>query len=232
MSRGTPISPHPRAGSQAPPVTVAVVDDVDIIAAGLRAAFNGRSSAHLVRFDDPAVERVDVALVDPFDDAGFDADAVARLLRDPRVGRVVVYTWALDRDRVSLALAAGAHGCLSKRLGLDRLRGALLRIAAGDRLVADLPGERTGSTSVQRAGTLDAVERLSARELEMVELIARGLSNQEIAARLYLSINSVKTYIRAAYRKLGVESRSQAILWAFGHGLSGGWDADRLHGAA
>ena len=60
---------------------------------------------------------------------------------------------------------------------------------------------------------------LSARERDVLELIAAGLSNQEIAERLYVSINSVKTYIRAAYRKIGVERRSQAVVWAVQHGL-------------
>ena len=60
---------------------------------------------------------------------------------------------------------------------------------------------------------------LSARESEMLTFIARGLSNQEIAERAYLSINTVKTYIRTAYRKIGVASRSQAVGWALRNGL-------------
>ena len=60
---------------------------------------------------------------------------------------------------------------------------------------------------------------LSARESEVLCLIAQGLSNQEIADRAYLSINSVKTYIRSAYRKIGVERRTQAVLWATRNGL-------------
>lgn len=55
---------------------------------------------------------------------------------------------------------------------------------------------------------------LTHREREIVSLIARGYSNQEIAAELYLSINSVKTYIRSAYRRIGVERRTQAVVWA------------------
>ena len=54
----------------------------------------------------------------------------------------------------------------------------------------------------------------------MVALIAQGVSNQEIAQRSYLSINSVKSYIRAAYRKMGVDSRTKAVLWGMEHGLT------------
>ena len=60
---------------------------------------------------------------------------------------------------------------------------------------------------------------LSQRESEIVALIAQGLSNAEVASRAYLSINSVKTHIRSAYRKMGVASRTQAVLWATEHGF-------------
>ncbi|WP_345520958.1 response regulator transcription factor [Nocardioides conyzicola] len=60
---------------------------------------------------------------------------------------------------------------------------------------------------------------LTGREVQVLALIAEGLTNQEIADRVYISINSVKTYIRAAYRKVGVNSRSQAAIWAMQHGI-------------
>ena len=60
---------------------------------------------------------------------------------------------------------------------------------------------------------------LTVREAEIIALITQGLSNQEIAERSYLSINSVKTYIRTAYRKIGVERRAQAVLWGIKHGF-------------
>jgi DNA-binding CsgD family transcriptional regulator len=60
---------------------------------------------------------------------------------------------------------------------------------------------------------------LTARESEVLALITQGLSNQEIAERTYLSINSVKTYIRTGYRKIGVGRRSQAVAWGMRHGF-------------
>jgi DNA-binding CsgD family transcriptional regulator len=69
------------------------------------------------------------------------------------------------------------------------------------------------------AGTLQANHGLSRRESEMLHLITCGLSNQEIADSLYLSINSVKTYIRSAYRKIDVTRRSQAVAWSVRRGL-------------
>jgi len=61
---------------------------------------------------------------------------------------------------------------------------------------------------------------LTGREEEMLRMISQGYSNKEIAATLYLSINSVKTYIRSAYRKIGIERRAQAVIWGINEGLS------------
>jgi DNA-binding CsgD family transcriptional regulator len=94
------------------------------------------------------------------------------------------------------------------------------------------PGERV----VRRGHDWPGAEHgLTARESEIVALIARGLSNRDIAERSYLSINSVKTYIRTAYRKVGVTRRAQAVVWGMQHGLEpdrqrsvAGADAPRL----
>jgi DNA-binding CsgD family transcriptional regulator len=61
---------------------------------------------------------------------------------------------------------------------------------------------------------------LSPREAEIIALIARGLTNQEIAERAHVTINSIKSYIRSAYRKIGVERRTQAVLWAMANGFA------------
>ena len=63
------------------------------------------------------------------------------------------------------------------------------------------------------------VAELTQRELDVVTMVTRGCSNREIAAHLGLSLNSVKTYIRTAYRKIGAERRTQAVLWGIEHGL-------------
>ncbi|WP_246060593.1 response regulator transcription factor [Nocardioides dongxiaopingii] len=69
----------------------------------------------------------------------------------------------------------------------------------------------------------DPVEDLSERELQVLHLITNGRTNQEIVETLYLGMNTVKTYIRTAYRKIGVESRTQAVLWGVHHGLLEGY---------
>ena len=86
-------------------------------------------------------------------------------------------------------------------------------------------------TTLREAATGDAVRErevyatefggvLSAREADVIALVSQGLSNQEISAELFLGINTIKTYIRTAYRKMGVKSRSQAVLWGLERGMA------------
>ena len=113
-------------------------------------------------------------------------------------------------------MAAGASGYLSKVLTGPVIVKALERIMAGERVI--LTGDH--ETSVDGAGDWPGRSAgLSPREAEIMALIARGLSNQEIAERAHVTINSIKTYIRSAYRKIGVERRTQAVLWAVANGF-------------
>jgi DNA-binding NarL/FixJ family response regulator len=122
---------------------------------------------------------------------------------------------------VEQAIAGGACGYLSKVLTGPEVVAALRRVVAGE--VVILTGDN--ETSVGGAGDWPGRSvGLSPREAEVIALIAQGLRNQEIADRVYLSINSIKTYVRSAYRKMGVRSRSEAIIWA----LDNGFKPDRL----
>jgi DNA-binding NarL/FixJ family response regulator len=119
------------------------------------------------------------------------------------------------------AVAAGARGYLSKVLTGPEIVAALERVMNGEIVI--LPGDN--ETSVDGAGDWPGrAAGLTPREAEILALITQGLTNQEIADRVYLSINSVKTYIRTAYRRIGVERRSQAVLW----GVANGFEPDQL----
>ena len=128
----------------------------------------------------------------------------------------MIYSWNLDSRLIEDTIARGASGYLTKVLTGPQVVAALRRVMAGETVVitgdhessvggeGDWPGRRVG---------------LSSREAEVLALIAQGLSNEDIARRAYLSINSIKTYIRSCYRKINVTSRSQAVLWAVDHGF-------------
>jgi DNA-binding NarL/FixJ family response regulator len=88
------------------------------------------------------------------------------------------------------------------------------------------------SASEQRVHRLGEDVGLSARGVRVLSLVAQGLSNDEIAARDYLSVNTVNSYIRSAYRKIGVRSRTQAVVWAIQHGFGTDHDPTAFRGAA
>jgi NarL family two-component system response regulator LiaR len=164
----------------------------------------------------PVSQPVDIALFDTFAQHPEAGPGVADLLADPSVGRVVVYTWNLETRFLDGSLHGDVSAYLSKTLPADDLVAALRAVHAGERLVvtdpADLPAAG-GDWPGRQAG-------LTAREAEVVALITQGLSNAEIAVRASLSINSVKTYIRSSYRKMGVSSRTNAVLWGLEHGFA------------
>ncbi|MGZ5403329.1 MAG: response regulator transcription factor [Nocardioides sp.] len=132
----------------------------------------------------------------------------------PHGGRLVTYTWNPRPDLVELTLASGARGCLSKNLAAGNLVAALEAIHRGQVIV-----EYGTRPQPHQARAADAPDRLlTPREAEIITLITRGLDNFSIAREASLSINSVKSHIRAAYRKMGVSSRSQAVLWGVRNG--------------
>ncbi len=161
------------------------------------------------------VSDVDVLLYDAFTRERVEGPVVD-VLRTTKA-RVVLYTWHLDRDVVREALERDVAGCIAKSVSALDLVEALEKVATGSTVVSPDPGPDAtvvgGDWPGREAG-------LTVRESEILALIAQGLSNQEVAARAYLSINSVKTYIRTAYRKIGAESRTQAVLWATRNGFT------------
>lgn len=110
------------------------------------------------------------------------------------------------------ALAAGASLIVGMDVDGDRLVAALEAAANGTVVSCE---DRHGQTRA----LLMASTGLSAREVEILERIAGGAGNQEIARGLYLSVNTIKSHIRVAYKRIGVTSRSQAVLWAVEHDL-------------
>ena len=203
------------------PITVALVNDYDVVLAGLaRMLDRYRDRALIVEIDanEPVAEPVDVVLYDSFAQPESDRDEVATLVANPRARRVVVYSWYLHPHLVDNARRQGAHGYLSKTLSARDLVAALEAVHAGEAVVSDPPPRRARS-----AAGLDwpgRTEGLTDRESEILALITQGMSNAEVAELTFLSPNTVKSYIRAIYRKIGAGSRTQAVLWGVEHGFA------------
>ncbi len=196
------------------PIRLAIVDDYAVVIAGV-AALLADHRIDVVETDAslPVVSDVDIVLYDTFGQVQGDGLDLEDFVRDSGA-KVVIYSWNLQPELVDRAVESGASGYLSKVLTGAEIVAALERIMAGETVVVSGSHE----TSVDGAGDWPGRSvGLSPREAEVMALITQGLSNQEIADRAYLSINSVKTYIRSAYRKAGVQRRSQAVLWGVAH---------------
>jgi NarL family two-component system response regulator LiaR len=192
-------------------VRVAVDNDFPVVAAGV-AAMLANHSARVEVVDPDSAPGADIVLKDAFALTQDLADYVARVR-----ARVVVFSASADESAVRTALEQGAAGYVHKSVAVEELLDALERVRSGERVV-QLNGRSTASL-----GTVDwpgRAEGLSDRESEVLTLICQGLSNQQVAQALYLSINSVKTYIRMLYRKIGATSRSQAVIWGLQHGFT------------
>jgi two-component system, NarL family, response regulator LiaR len=208
------------AESECRPLRIAVLNDFPVVVAGVTAMLAPYRQRVVV------VEQgvrhhinghVDLVLYDSFGAADHTVDEVRAILRRTSAP-VVVFSWTTDRDLVEAALAAGAAGFLPKTLMPEQLVTRLEQIHGGALVTPAQAGRRDRRPD----GWPGADHGLTPRESEIVALIARGLSNQDIADRSYLSINSVKTYIRTAYRKMGVKTRPQAVLWLLRHGFDPG----------
>lgn len=154
----------------------------------------------------------DVILFDTFGRLPEEDPKLPLIVKENPEAKVVVYSWSDYPEEA--ARQHGAAGYLSKSLSAAELVAGIVAIHAGAE-----PASHTDDGEPELTWPGQA-HGLSAREAEMLTFIVRGLSNEEIARRAYLSVNTIKTYIRTAYRKIGVNSRSQAVAWGFRNGFA------------
>ncbi|MFC5494406.1 response regulator transcription factor [Nocardioides caricicola] len=196
------------------PVRVALSNDYEIALLGL-AAMLARHTDQVQIVDITTspqfLHEPDLILFDTFGRLP-DEDVKLRQMVAENEAKVVVYSW--DDYPEEAARRAGAAGYLHKSLSGPELVSAIVALHTGeDSGPGPTQDEPTRFWPGQAAG-------LTEREAEMLTFIVRGLSNEEIARRAYLSINTVKTYIRTAYRKIGATNRAQAVAWGFRNGFS------------
>jgi DNA-binding NarL/FixJ family response regulator len=213
------------------PVRVAIANDYEIVVAGMAAVlepYADRVAVVELAAGLPVVSDVDVVLYDTFAQRQGEAVPVRDLVGGGT--RLVVFSWNGDAALVAASLAAGASGYVSKGSTADELVAALERVHAGEEVVpvamAVAEGDVVpadpdhGLDQEQDLGRWPGdLQGLSARESEVLALICRGLSNEEITAQAFIGINTVKTHIRSLYRKIGVTRRTQAVLWGHVHGF-------------
>lgn len=186
------------------PIRVALAEDHEIVRLGLSSMLASYpTTVELVDHVRVGPE-VDVLLFDPFLRQSPSVRSPVRSLPlTPSTTKRIAYTWERDPRTVVAVQSAGIQEYLFK--------GA----PAAEVLSSITSAHRADLTAVFEATTLIRTNGLTPREAEVLALIAQGMSNQQIATALTLSTNSVKTYIRNCYYKIEVESRSQAVIWAF-----------------
>ena len=211
---------------------VLLADDQALVRAGFRALLDATEGLEVVgeAADGDAAVRLaidlvpDVVLMDIRMPGSDGLAATARITADerlPEVRVIVLTTFELD-EYVFAALQAGASGFLVKDTEPDELLRAIRVVASGDALLSPGVTRRLIAEYASRARTAPPTARLdqlTEREREVVALVAEGLSNEEIAGRLYLSPATAKTHVSRAMVKLGVRDRAQLVVLAYECGL-------------
>jgi DNA-binding NarL/FixJ family response regulator len=213
-------------------VKVLLVDDDDLMRAGLRAvlssdetieilgdAADGREGVERARTLRPDVVLMDVRMPD------LDGIAATRelLAISPDV-KVLMLTTFEEDDYIFGALSAGASGFLLKRTSPEELIAAIHAVAAGDSLLSPSVTRRVIDRMARQPPPEAAADRrlgeLTPREREVLELVAQGLANAEIAAALVIEESTVKTHVKRILMKLRLRDRVQAVIFAYESGLT------------
>jgi DNA-binding NarL/FixJ family response regulator len=210
-------------------IRVAIVDDQALVRSGFRMILEAQDDFDVVGEAENGREAVDFVLASSVDVVLMDVrmpeldgiEATARIIREkPNTHVLILTTFDLD-EYVARALRAGASGFLLKDVRPAQLIDAIRVVAGGDALLAPTITRRLLD---RFAASLDAgpspdLGGLTDRELEILKLVAEGMSNAEIADRLFLGESTVKTHVSAVLRKLGVRDRVQAVIAAYDAGL-------------
>jgi DNA-binding NarL/FixJ family response regulator len=208
-------------------ITVLVADDQEIVRTGLAmilgaqpdievvgTAEDGRQAVELARRLRPDVCLFDIRMPE------LDGIEATRQLAGPAVADplavVVITTFDLD-EYVYAALRAGARGFLLKNAGIDMLSQAVHAAANGDALIAPSVTARLLAAFAGHEPTKPAqpIDPLTEREEEILAAVARGRTNNEIAAELYITLSTVKSHVTSLMTKLGVRNRVEIAMWAY-----------------
>jgi DNA-binding NarL/FixJ family response regulator len=220
-------------------IRVVLVDDHEVVRAGLAALLSTAADIEIVATAADGQEAIaavaefapDVVLMDLSMPVLDGVAATTAVTRDHPAVRILVLTSFAERDRVRAAIAAGASGYLLKDCTPTELLTAIRQAAAGqhpldprvtgallpmrDRTVTD--GPPTGDSDAASTADARAVVGLSDREVEVLRLVSTGLANKQVGRQLGISERTVKVHLGNVFRRIGVNDRTSAALWARDH---------------
>ncbi|MDI9899662.1 response regulator transcription factor [Rhodococcus sp. IEGM 1409] len=213
------------------PIAVALIDDQQLVRAGFRMVIDSQPDLSVVveasdgqqALTELAARHVDVVLMDVQMPKMDGIEATRRLLTDPNAPKVVVLTTFDNDEYVMSAIRAGASGFLLKDVPPEQLLDAIRTVHRGDAVIE----ARATRRLLQHVGPLlegsapesQLPEELTPREVEVLEAMAYGLSNSEIAAKFHVSETTVKTHVGRVLSKTHSRDRVQAVVFAFQIGL-------------
>jgi DNA-binding NarL/FixJ family response regulator len=202
-------------------VVLSTADDLEVVAE----AADGLQAVALCRVHDPDVVLMDVRM------PGIDGiEATRRIVAAQPGTRILIVTTFHEDEYVWQALRAGASGFLLKRASPERFLDAVRTVAAGDALLdpavtRDLihrylaTGTAAGPSPPRDPTVRTTLQQLTARERQVLTLVAQGLSNQEIADLLVIAESTAKTHVKRVLAKIAVRDRAQAVVFAYRSGL-------------
>jgi DNA-binding NarL/FixJ family response regulator len=214
----------------AAPIRVLLVDDHALVRAGVRAELTAHAPDLAVVGEAEDVEGAvaavhalvpDVVLLDvhlPGGRGGGGAEVVTGCTDVLSQTRFLALSVSDASDDVVAVIRAGARGYVTKAISAEELAGAVRRVAAGDAAfsprLAGFVLDAFGTGAADVAVHDDELDRLTAREQEVMRLIARGYAYKEVAAELFISVKTVETHVSAVLRKLQLSSRHELTRWA------------------
>jgi DNA-binding NarL/FixJ family response regulator len=211
-------------------IRVLVCDDQALVRSGFRMILEARPDLEVVGEAEDGLQAIelaeqtgpDVVLMDVRMPNLDGVEATRRIVRSGSPARVIVLTTYDVDEHVYDAVRAGASGFLLKDVQPTQLVAAICVVAAGDALLAPSVTRRLldrFARSLPDRAPPDSLSSLTEREIEVLRLLATGLSNAELAERLFVSEATVKTHVSSVLRKLGVRDRVQAVVLAYDAGL-------------
>ena len=205
-------------------IKLLIVDDHQMVRLGLSSFMNiqpdievvgeaadGESGFLKTEMLDPDVILMDLVM-DRLDGIG----ATQKILAKNPERKILILTSFIDDEKVFPALAAGAKGYILKTSQAADIASAIRKVANGEDVLSDAVKEKNAQ---QKHRKHELYDDLSKRELEVLKVLATGLSNQEIADELFISLKTVKTHVSNIFNKLEVSDRTQATIYAIQHHL-------------
>ncbi|MBS7578034.1 MULTISPECIES: response regulator transcription factor [unclassified Enterococcus] len=184
-------------------------DDIEVVAE----ADNG-----LIGYEKAIALRPDIVLMDLVMDVMDGIESTQKILAEWQEAKIVIVTSFIDDEKVIPAIEAGASGYLLKSSSAEEIAQAIRKVFAGEK-VLEQPVTDVVLKNMSKKHEKKLHEDLTVREKEVLQLIAKGYSNQEIADELFISLKTVKTHVSNILSKLMVEDRTQVAIYAFKHNL-------------